>query len=156
MKRAELARLPYEGYYAVLKKDRSGGAILVSFPDHPYINTFGKDRNHAVEMAEDALNETLIVEFERGFEVPENSKRPRSAPGKEVVFVPLRPAVRMAFLLRKWRAEAGMTQARMARALKISTQSYQRMEKPGRANITVAMLDRIARAVGKRAVVELR
>jgi predicted RNase H-like HicB family nuclease/DNA-binding XRE family transcriptional regulator len=148
--------VPYEGYFAVMKKDRKSGTVLVAFPDHPHINTFGTGRNHAVEMAKDALNETLIVEFERGLEVPENSKRPRPASGREVVFIPLQPAVRMAFLLRKWRAEAGMTQARMARAMKISYQSYQRMERPGRANITVVMLDRIARALGKRAVVELR
>ena len=146
----------YEGYFAVFKKDRGSGTILVSFPDHPNINTFGTDRNHAVEMAEDALNETLVVEFERGLEVPEDSKRPREARGREVVFIPLRPAVRMAFLLRKWRAEAGMTQARMAREMGISYQSYQRMERPGRANLTVAMLDRIARVLGKRAVIELR
>jgi len=146
----------YEGYFAILKKDRESGTILVSFPDHPHINTFGTDHNHAVEMAEDALNETLIVEFERGLEVPEDSKRPRPTTGREVVFIPLRPAVRMAFLLRKWRAEAGMTQARMARAMGISYQSYQRMERPGRANLTVAMLDRIAHVLGKRAVVELR
>lgn len=148
--------MPYEGYFAVLKKDRDSGKILVSFPDHPHINTFGNDRNHAVDMAEDALNETLIVEFERDYEVAENSARPRAARGQEVVFVPLRPAVRMAFLLRKWRAEAGLTQARMARAMGISYQSYQRMERPGRANLTLAMLERVARVLDKRVVVELR
>jgi antitoxin HicB len=146
----------YEGYFAVLKKDRKSGAFLVSFPDHPHINTFGTTRDHAIEMAEDALNETLIVEFERGVVVSEESKRPRKPAGMAVVFVPLRPAVRMAFLLRKWRKDAGLSQARMARTMGISYQSYQRMERPGRANLTVTMLDRVARALGKRAVVDMK
>ena len=148
--------MQFEGYFAVLKKDPESGTILVSFPDHPHINTYGKDRDHAVEMAEDALNETLIVEFERGMKVQEDTKRPRATKGREVIFVPLRPAVRMAFLLRKWRAEAGLTQKAMARALGISYQSYQRMERPGRANLTINMLDRVAGVLGKRAVVEMR
>lgn len=148
--------MDYEGYFAVLKKDRASGTVLVSFPDHPHVNTFGADRRHAIEMAEDALNETLIVEFERGVSVPARGKRPRRAAGRELVFVPLRPEVRMAFLLRGWRAAAGLTQARLARALGVSYQSYQRLERPGRANPTVSMLDRIAGALGKKAVVEFR
>jgi predicted RNase H-like HicB family nuclease/DNA-binding XRE family transcriptional regulator len=146
----------YEGYFAVLRKDRKSGTWLVSFPDHPHINTFGTSREHAVAMAEDALNETLIVEFERGMEVSAGGKRPRTVAGREVVFIPLRPEVRTAFQLRQWRSEAGLTQQRMARAMGVSYQSYQRMERPGRANLTVAMLDRIAKALGKRAVVDMR
>ena len=145
----------YEGYYARLQKDKASGTILVSFPDHPHINTFGDNWEHAVEMAEDALNETLIVEFERGLEVPAKTKKPRAATGGKIAFIPLRPAVRMAFLLRLWRREAGLTQQKMARAMGISYQSYQRMERPGRANITVTMLDRVAKALGKKAVVDL-
>jgi DNA-binding XRE family transcriptional regulator/predicted RNase H-like HicB family nuclease len=148
--------MSYEGYYSILIKDPDSGTILVSFPDHPHINTFGEDRDQAAAMAEDALNETLIVEFERGMEVPKESKRPRATKGREVVFVPLRPAVQMAFLMRKWRSEAGMTQKKMATALGISYQSYQRMERPGRANLTVAMLNRVAQVLGKRAVIEMR
>lgn len=147
--------MDYEGYYAILKKDRRSGAVLVSFPDHPHINTFGRDREHALAMAEDALNETLIVEFERGLTVPPRSRKPDIGARHEAVFVALRPEVRTAFMLRSWRARAGFTQARMAAAMGISTQSYQRMERPGRANLTVAMLGRVAKALGKRVSVEL-
>jgi len=147
--------MSYEGYYALLKKDPKSGAVIVSFPDHPHINTFGQDRDHAVQMAEDALNETLIYEFERGLLVPEKSRRPRARAGAEAVFVPLRPSVRMAFLLRMWRSEAGLTQKKMARELGVSYQSYQRMERPGRANLTVNTLDKIARVLGKRVILEM-
>ncbi|MCL4236296.1 MAG: type II toxin-antitoxin system HicB family antitoxin [Deltaproteobacteria bacterium] len=147
--------MDYEGYYAILKKDRRSGAVLVSFPDHPHINTFGDHREHALAMAEDALNQTLVVEFERGLTVPPRSRKPDVGARSEAVFVSLRPEVRMAFLLRRWRSRAGFTQARMAAAMGISTQSYQRMERPGRANLTMAMLSRVARALGKRVSVEL-
>jgi antitoxin HicB len=148
--------MEYEGYWALLAKDKESGTVLASFPDHPHVNTFGETRDEAVDMAEDALNETLTVEFERGMKVPARSRRPGAPAGSEAVFVPLRPAVRMAFLLRRWRGREGFTQRDMARALGISYQSYQRMERTGRANLTVATLDRIARALGKRWVVGLR
>ncbi len=80
-----------DGYFAILKKDRRSGTVIVSFPDHPHINTFGETREHAVEMAEDALNETLIVEFERGLAPPPHSKKPEVGAQSEVVFIPLRP-----------------------------------------------------------------
>jgi len=147
--------MSYEGYYAVLKKDAASGTVLAAFPDHAHINTFGENREQVIQMAEDALNETLIYEFERGLQVPELPKRPRPGPGRDIVFILLRPEVRMAFLLRKWRSEAGFTQKRLARKMGISYQSYQRMERPGRANITVSMLNRIARALGKHAVVDI-
>ncbi|MBZ0273069.1 helix-turn-helix domain-containing protein [bacterium] len=148
--------MAFEGYWAILEDDPDDNDVYVSFREHPNIITYGTGEKHAIEMAEDALNVTLEYEFEKGYEVPETTRRPRVGAGKRAVFVPLRPAIRMAFLLRKWRKEAGFTQSRMARALGVTYQSYQRMEKPGRANITIEMLDRVAHALGKKAVVELR
>jgi len=39
---------------------------IVSFPDKPNINTCGESLEHALEMAEEALNETLVCELEFG------------------------------------------------------------------------------------------
>ena len=144
------------GYYAILYKDPEDGTTNVEFPDHPNIVTYGLDRDHAVEMAEEALNATLESEVERGLPLPAPSKKPRAGRGREVIFVPLHPEVRTAFLLRSWREQAGLSQRQVARRLGISTQAYQRMERPGRSNLTVATLDRIASALGRRLVIDAR
>lgn len=144
------------GYFAILHKDKKSGAIGVRFPDHPNIITYGRDREEAIEMAEEALNATLETEFDRHLSLPAPSKRPNVKKGEKAIFVPLTPEVRMAFLLRAWREEAGLTQGELAKRLGISVQAYQRMERPGRSNLTVDTLNRIAQALGRQLVVEAR
>ena len=124
----------------------------MEFPDHPNIVTYGNDREHAVEMAAEALNATLETEFNRNMPLPKPSGKPKARKGKEPIFVPLDSEVRTAFLIRGWREQAGLSQSQMAKRLGISTQAYQRMERPGRSNLTVAALDRIAAALGKQLV----
>ena len=50
--------------------------------------------------------------------------------------------------------EAQLQLMQMAKRLGISTQAYQRMERPGRSNLTVATLDRVASAIGKKLLIE--
>jgi DNA-binding XRE family transcriptional regulator len=138
------------GYWAVLYPLR-GHEIGVRFTEHPTINTFGRNRVHAIEMAEEALNGALESELDRNLVLP-STHRPKVARGEEAVFVHLAPEVRTAYLVRAWRNEAGLSQSEMAKRLGVSCQAYQRMERPGRANLTVAMLDKIAAAVGKSLV----
>lgn len=144
------------GYWAVLYRDPEDGTVNVEFPDHPNIITYGNDREHAIEMASEALNATLETELDRGLSLPEPSGKPRAKRDREVIYVSLLPEVRTAFLLRSWREQAKLTQKEVAKRLSITTQAYQRMERPGRSNLTVASLDRIARALGKELVLELR
>jgi antitoxin HicB len=144
------------GYYAVLYPEPGSGTVGVEFPDHPNIITYGRDWDHAAEMAGEAMNAVLDSELDRNLPLPKPSPAPRAKRGQRIIFVPLAPEIRAAWMLRAWREQAGLTQARLARRLGITTQSYQRMERPGRANLTLATLDRIARALGKRLVVNLR
>ena len=140
------------GYFAVLVPDEESDTIGVFFKDHPNIITYGYDREHAIEMGAEALNATLEVEYDRHLPLPNPSGKPRAKKGQEVVFISLDPEVRTAFLVRGWREEQGLTQSQMAKRLGVTTQAYQRMERPGRSNLTVATLDRIATALGKRLV----
>ena len=142
------------GYWAILYRDPDDGTVNVEFPDHPNIVTYGNDREHAVEMASEALNATLETEFDRNIPLPKPSGKPKAKKGLAVVFIPLEAEVRTAFLVRSWREEAGLSQSQMAKRLGVSTQAYQRMERPGRSNLTVATLDRIATALGKRLVLK--
>lgn len=40
---------------------------IATFPDVPNVNTFGNSREHAIEMAKDALEGCLRRDFDRGF-----------------------------------------------------------------------------------------
>ncbi len=142
------------GYWAILYEDPEDGTFNIEFPDHPNIVTYGQDREHAVEMAHEALNATLETEFDRNLLLPTPTRRPSKKKGQEVVFVRLSPDIRTAFLLRSWRESAGLNQSEVARRMGISTQAYQRMERPGRSNLTVGTLDRIATAIGKKLFIE--
>ena len=142
------------GYYAVMWADDDGN-VLVRFPQHPAINTFGRDWDEAFEMAREALNLGLEADFERALRLPV-PRKPRPSKGKKVVLVPLDPEVRTAYILREWREGAGLTQKGIAKRLGISYQAYQRMERPGRSNLTVTTLDRIARALERELVIQIQ
>ena len=141
-----------KGYWAILYRDPEDQTINVEFPDHPNIVTYGKEREHALEMAAEALNTTLEVEFDRRLPLPQPGRKPKTKKGREAHFIPLDPEVRTAFLVRGWREEQRLSQSQVAGKLGISTQAYQRMERPGRSNLTVATLIRIASALGKQLV----
>jgi antitoxin HicB len=141
------------GYYAVLYK--VDDTIGVRIAEHPGVITYGYDWEHAAEMAKEALNAALEVDFERGDDLPV-ARKPKVKHDERVVFVPLDPEVRTAYLLRAWRKENSLTQKAIAKKIGISFQAYQRMERPGRANVTVATLDRVAVALGKELVIDLR
>lgn len=144
-----------EGYFALLSKDKKSGSVVVRFPDHPNIVTYGHDFLHAKEMAGEALSSTLEVAFERGFTLPA-MKTTKPKPGEKVIFVRMTPEVYAAYLLREWRASSGLTQKQLAAKLGIAYQSYQRMERPGRANLTLETLQKIAKALNKELVLDLR
>lgn len=144
------------GYYAFLIPDKSSGTVGVVFPDHPGVVTYGNDREHALEMAAEALNASLESEYDRNRPLPAARKKPKAQKGREAVFIELDPEIRTAFLVRSWREKSGLSQAQMARRMGISTQAYQRMERPGRSNLTVATLSRITAALGKQLIVEAR
>jgi transcriptional regulator with XRE-family HTH domain len=58
-------------------------------------------------------------------------------------------------LVRRARVDAGLTQAQLARRLGVSQAALARLERPG-ANPTVATLDRVLRAAGRRLDLRLR
>ena len=56
-------------------------------------------------------------------------------------------------LIRSARIEAGLSQARLAQRLAMSQPAVAKLERPG-ANPTIATLDRVLRATGRRLVLE--
>lgn len=144
-----------EGYYAVIFYEKGSKTYGVRFPDHPGIVTFGYSFEEAATMAEEALSAALESEFDRHQTLP-MSHRPKLKRGEKLIFVILEPEIRTAYLLRSWRESAGLSQKQLAERLGISFQAYQRMERPGRSNLTVSTLQRIATALNKELILDLR
>lgn len=144
-----------EGYYAVIFFEKESRTYGVRFPDHPGIVTYGQTFEEAVEMAKEALSALFESEFDRKQPLP-TSHKPRTKTGDKTVFVPLMPEIRLAYLIRSWREDAGLSQKQLAERLGISFQAYQRMERPGRSNLTVATLQRIAQALNKALILDVR
>lgn len=144
-----------EGYYAIIFHEKKSKTYGVQFPDHPGIVTYGQTFEEAVEMAQEALSAALESDFDRDQPLP-TSHRPKSKRGKKTAFIPLEPEIRMAYLLRSWRENADLSQKQLADRLGISFQAYQRMERPGRSNLTITTLQRIARALNKALLLDVR
>ena len=128
-------------YPATIKK--TSGSYLVSFVDFDTINTWGETLTKALANAEEALNGCLESDFERGFILPDPSEKK----GRSVYYIPVRPHIAVALMLRKLRA--GRSQREIAHRLNISFQVYQRLENPRRSNPTVKTLEKVARVYGK-------
>lgn len=144
-----------DGYYAIIFYERESRTFGVRFPDHPGIVTYGHSFEESVDMAQEALAAALETGFDRQQQLPE-CHRPKAKRGRRVVFIPIEPEIRMAYVLRRWREGAGLSQKQLSQRLGISFQAYQRMERPGRSNLTVSTLQRIARALNKKLVLDVR
>lgn len=135
-----------DGYHAVIFFENDSKTYGVRFPDFPGIITYGKTFDEAKEMAAEALSLALESDFDRHQPLP-TPRRAKARPGEKTVFIPMDPEVKTAYLIRKWRESSGLTQKQLAGRLGVSFQAYQRMERPGRSNLTVATLQRIATAL---------
>lgn len=135
-------------YYALIESDND--SYIVSFPQFPNINTYGKTLKEALKNAEEALNGCIESDFERGFEIPE----PKSYGGKNYYEIPLRPHIEIAIMLRKLRKD--MSQIELAKKLGISYQAYQRLENPRKCNPTIKTLEKISKVIDKKLEIVLR
>ena len=135
-------------YCAIIKFDKADKVWYVEFPNHPNINTFGDSLEHALYMAEDALNGVLEFELERGQSLPKAT----IMKGKDVYKIPVAPHIALAYDLKSARADK--PQKEVASILGISYQAYQRFENPRKSNPSVKTLERVAKVLGKR--LELR
>lgn len=142
-------------YFAVLKAEPKSRTVGVRFPEHPGVVTYGNDWDEAAQMAGEALNAALEADFDREVELP-TAKKVKAKRGERIVQVRLDPEIWMAFVVRDWRKRARLTQKEMAKRLGISYQAYQRMERPGRSNLTVETLQKIAESLHGELIIDLK
>ena len=142
-------------YSALLKTEPKSRTVSVHFPEHPGVITYGRDWDEAAQMAAEALNAALEAEFDRDLELPP-AKKVKAKRNERVIQVRLDPEIWMAFVVRDWRKRADLTQKEMAKRLGISYQAYQRIERPGRSNLTVGTLEKIAESLHGELIIDLK
>lgn len=139
-------KIQYPAKITYSKKDKS---YLVEFPDLKGCLTEGVNLEEALKNAKEALAGYLASIFERGFVIPEPSKRK----GGNIHYIEPVPEVATSIMLRKIRNEKKLNQTECAKMLGISYQAYQRLENPGKSNPTIKTLAKVARVFGKELMV---
>lgn len=132
-------------YPAKIKYISGDKAYLVEFPHLPGCLTEGASLDEAKRNAKEALTGYLASIFERNLKIPE----PAGVKGKGVYHIEPEPEVSVPIVLRKLRETRKLTQGDIAKALGISYQAYQRLEKPGKSNPTLKTLERLAKVFDK-------
>ena len=141
-------------YTALLK--REGQQTLVTFPDCPGCQTFGRTREHALANAHEALEGWLEAHLVAGDAPPSPAQhRIGRTPTGEQVPVEVPPILAVRLQLRWARQSRGLTQAALAERVGVSRQQIALLEAPD-ANVTLRTLERVARAMDLTLEVTLR
>ena len=123
------------------------GDIVVRSRDFPELLTFGRTREEALAMAEDALVVVVLGRMDRGEDVPAPTRGRRS---DIAVLLPAQPAAKHAV----WQAfrDAGIPKAELARRLDVGDNEVQRILDP-RYGTKLDKLEAAAKVLGVRLVV---
>ena len=139
-------------YLAVLKRERSN--TLVSFPDCPGCQTFGRNREEALVNAREALEGWLEAHLVTG-DAPPKPDEHKEGRSRSAVMVTVSPILSVRLQLRWARQALGLTQAALAKRVGVTRQQIALLEAPD-SNVTLRTLERVAAAMGLRLEVELR
>lgn len=130
---------------------REGTKTLVSFPDCPGCQTFGRTRERALSNAREALEGWLEAHLVAGDAPPP----PGSKSGTRKVPVAISPILAVRLQLRWARQALGLTQDALAKRVGVTRQQIALLEAPD-SNVTLRTLERVASAMNLRLEVELR
>lgn len=135
-----------QGYPVKLRKD--GKFFLVTFPDIPEAITQGDNREHALEMAKEALESAIDFYFEDKRAVPMPSRPKR---GQPLVDLPASVAAKVLLLNEMLRQK--VCPAELARRLGTTPQEVNRLTNLRHAT-KIDRVDAAMRALGKRLIVK--
>ena len=134
-------------YPCILTPDPEGG-LFVQFPDVRGALTNGKDRDEALEMAEDALVVALTGYVIAGWDIPAPSP---AADGHDLVVIPPVPAAKLSLYTAM--RQQDITPAALAETLGATETAVRQLITPDHDSpITPVM--RALRAVGRNLIVE--
>lgn len=135
-----------QGYPVKLRRD--GRFFLVTFPDIPEAITQGDNREHALEMAKEALESAIDFYFEDKRAVPMPSRPKR---GQHTVDLPASVAAKVLLLNEMLRQK--VRPAELARRLGTTPQEVNRLTNLRHAT-KIDRVDAAMRALGKRLIVK--
>jgi len=137
-------------YPAILHREEDG--YWVEFPDLKGCVTEGDTTEELMDNAEEAL--TLYLEEYVGNE--KKIPRPSQIKSENIVYVNVLPDVGIPLLIRLLREEQHLTQGDLAKKMGIKYQTYQQIENFKKFNATVKTLGKIARAFGKKLLIDFK
>ncbi len=135
-------------YPADMERDGDGRHV-VTFPDFGWGATDGATRDEALSEARDLLRELIAATIREGGDLPQ----PSPATTSQTLVVPPLPIALKAAFYEAFR-QAGVSQRRLARDLKIAESEVRRMLNPDHA-AKAATIDRALRRLGKRVCVSV-
>ena len=125
------------------------GGYCVEFPDVPGVYTCGETLEKCKKYAAEALNLWLESVLDDDMEMPVYKTKPCESECLYAVEVDVRLATALAI----HEARKGLKSSVVAKRMRMSPQAFVRLQKSS-SNVSVAMLDRFAKAVGKKLVVD--
>jgi predicted RNase H-like HicB family nuclease/DNA-binding XRE family transcriptional regulator len=128
-------------YFAKIEK--KGRRYLVSFPDLPGCNTYGRTKAEALDNASEALEGYLESTYDRSCNIPD----PTEKKGKKYIPIKVPAQIAIPIIIRKARLKKHLSQQEMARKLEITFQTYQRIESLQRCNPTINTIERVSKAL---------
>jgi predicted RNase H-like HicB family nuclease/DNA-binding XRE family transcriptional regulator len=132
---------------------REGTKTLVSFPDCPGCNTFGRTRGRALTNAREALEGWLEAHLAAGDAPPQPSRR-RLPANVDTIIVPVPPILGVRLQLRWARQAAGLSQTALAKRVGVTRQQIALLEAPD-ANVTLRTLAKVAKAMDLQLDIQL-
>ncbi|MCF0216264.1 MAG: type II toxin-antitoxin system HicB family antitoxin [Fibrobacteraceae bacterium] len=134
-------------YIACITKTDDG--FEVEFPEIQGCLTCADTLDEALYMASDALNAVLSVKLEDKDPLPARTMKADERKGLYAIAVETNLAVAYSI----FEARRGKPASEICRKMEISRQAYANFENP-KKGITVASLDKFAKAVGKKLVID--
>ena len=131
-------------YPAKITPDEDG--FIVDFPDLPGCLTQGDTIEEAQANAAEALSGYLASVNDRGLEYND----PSNLTGDDIYLIPVDADVALAITVKKLRTECGMTQKEVAAKMGVPYQTYQKIERCKKANLSINSLAKLEKAFGVR------
>ena len=136
--------------FYVAKIERDGDGWSASFPDVPGAMTCADSMDEVLSEAADALNGVLAAMLDRKDAMPVRKTEPDEKRG--LYAIEADPGVSFAY--QAFEARRGKPAAAIARRMGMTRQNFSRLENP-RSNLSIRMMEKVAKALGKRLRIEL-
>jgi antitoxin HicB len=136
-------------YPAVVHHDADG--LSIEIIDFPTCFTDGGSIEELTANAVEALSLHLRCMLEDNDDIPE----PSDIQGENIIYITPRYEVALPVILKKRREELSLRQSDVAEKMNIPYQTYQKLERAKPFNPTLKTLEKVAKSLGKKLVIDI-